>query len=129
MKYSVYKQDSYTVFQLEEDNMSLVVAPDLKSELLGLQIQGVNNLILDLSKVNWADSAGLSAIFVVSTSWKSNTNGVFVVSGIVPRMRKLIEITHLDRVVFVVDTVQEAVELVFKEELRRKLEDKSDETG
>ena len=109
--------------------MSLVVAPDLKSELLGLQIQGVNNLILDLSKVNWADSAGLSAILVVSTSWKSNTNGVFVVSGIVPRMRKLIEITHLDRVVFIVDTVQEAVELVFKEELRRKLEDKSDETG
>ena len=129
MKYSVYKQDSYTVFQLEEDNMNLVVAPDLKSELLGLQIQGVNNLILDLSKVNWADSAGLSAILVVSTSWKSNTNGVFVVSGIVPRMRKLMEITHLDRVVFIVDTVQEAVELVFKEELRRKLEDKSDETG
>ncbi|MBL7780281.1 MAG: STAS domain-containing protein [Saprospiraceae bacterium] len=126
MKYSVYKQDRYTVFQLEEENMNSVVAPDLKSELLAMQIQGVNNLILDVSKVKHTDSAGLSAMLQVGSSW--NTSGVFVVSAN-PYIRNLIDITHLDRVLFIANTVQEAVELVFKEELRRQQEDNSDETS
>jgi anti-sigma B factor antagonist len=97
MKYSVDKQDRYTVFQLQEDNLNSVVAPDLKSEIVILHNEGVNNLIFDLSNVKYIDSSGLSAILTADRLMK--TNGSFVLTGIEqPAVKKLFEISRLDSV-------------------------------
>ncbi|HOY16216.1 MAG TPA: STAS domain-containing protein [Haliscomenobacter sp.] len=126
MKYSVDKQDRYTVFQLEEENLNSVVAPDLKSEIVILHNEGVNNLIFDLSKVKYVDSSGLSAILTADRLWKSN--GSFVLTGIEhPSVKKLFEISRLDSVLSLVPTKAEAVEYVFMEELQRELEKDEEE--
>ncbi|WP_373551805.1 STAS domain-containing protein [Haliscomenobacter sp.] len=125
MKYSVDKQDRYTVFQLEEENLNSVVAPDLKSEIVILHNEGVNNLIFDLSKVKYVDSSGLSAILTADRLWKSN--GSFVLTGIDQvAVKKLFEISRLDSVLSMAPTKQEAVEFVFMEELQRELEAEGD---
>nr|WP_290932883.1 STAS domain-containing protein [Haliscomenobacter sp.] len=80
MKYSVDKQDRYTVFQVEEENLNSIVAPDLKSEIVILFNEGVNNLIFDLSRVKYVDSSGLSAILTADRLWKEQ--GSFVLTGI-----------------------------------------------
>ena len=49
MKYSVDKQEKYTVISLQEENLNAIVAPDLKSEFVVMSNEGVPNLILDLS--------------------------------------------------------------------------------
>ncbi len=126
MKYSVYKQDHYTVFQLEEELLNSVVAPDLKSEIVILANEGVNNLIFDLSEVKYIDSAGLSAILTVDRLMK--IDGSFVLTGIEqPAVKKLFEISRLDSVLAMAPSVQEAIEFVFKKAQQRKLEDKGDE--
>ncbi len=125
MKYSVDKQDRYTVFQLEEENLNSVVAPDLKSEIVILHNEGVNNLIFDLSKVKYVDSSGLSAILTADRLWKSN--GSFVLTGIDQvAVKKLFEISRLDSVLSMAPTKAEAVEYVFMEELQRELEAEGD---
>ena len=126
MKYSVDKQDRYTVFQLQEENLNSVVAPDLKSEIVILHNEGVNNLIFDLSKVKYVDSSGLSAILTADRLWKSN--GSFVLTGIDQvAVKKLFEISRLDSVLSMAPTKQEAVEFVFMEELQRELEAEGDD--
>ena len=51
MKYKIDKQDQYAVLSLEEDNLNSTIAPQLKSDFIFFNQEGVNNLILDLKVV------------------------------------------------------------------------------
>jgi anti-anti-sigma factor len=125
MKYSVDKQDRYTVFRVEDENLNSVVAPDLKTEFTLLLNEGVVNLILDLSNVKYVDSSGLSAILTGDRLWKQQ--GSFVLTGVEHvAVKKLIEISHLNSVLTIIPTHQESIEFVFMEELQRELEKEDD---
>lgn len=120
MKYAVDKQERYTVFSVQEENLNSLVAPDLKSEFVILFNEGINNLIVDLSAVQYVDSSGLSAILTADRIWKDL--GSFVLTGIEhPSVKKLIEISRLDTVLTIIPTVDEAIEYVFMEEVEREL--------
>ncbi|MGB1241977.1 MAG: STAS domain-containing protein, partial [Chitinophagales bacterium] len=60
MKFALDKKDSYTVFSLLEPKLNTLFAPDLKTELTILHNEGIGNIILDLEKVAFVDSSGLS---------------------------------------------------------------------
>lgn len=120
MKYTVDKQERYTVFQIQEENVNSLVAPNLKSEFVILSNEGVNNLILDLSQVEYVDSSGLSAILTADRLWKRI--GSFILTGIEkPSVKKLIEISRLDTVLTIIPTVEESVEYVLMEEIEKEL--------
>lgn len=120
MKYSVDKQERYTVFQIQEQNLNSLVAPNLKSEFVILSNEGVVNLILDLSQVEYVDSSGLSAILTADRLWKRI--GSFIITGIEhPSVKKLIEISRLDTVLTLIPTVEESIEYVFMEEIEKEL--------
>ena len=59
MKFSLDKQDKYSVLSLDEENLNSLIAPDLKSEFVFLRNEGVRNLIFDLSQVKYVDSSGV----------------------------------------------------------------------
>ncbi|RMG80655.1 MAG: anti-sigma factor antagonist [Bacteroidetes bacterium] len=120
MQYSINKQEKYSILSLHEENLNSVVAPKLKSEFVILSNEGVPNLILDLSKVKYVDSSGLSAILTANRLWKSG--GSFVLTGIEhDAVRKLIEISRLDTILTIIPTVQESVDYIFMEALERDL--------
>lgn len=120
MKYSVDKQERYTVFQIQESNLNSLVAPNLKSEFVILSNEGVVNLILDLSEVEYVDSSGLSAILTADRLWKRI--GAFIITGIEhPSVKKLIEISRLDTILTIVPSVEESIEYVFMEEIEKEL--------
>lgn len=120
MKYMVDKQERYTVFQIQEENLNSLIAPNLKSEFVILTNEGVNNLILDLSKVEYVDSSGLSAILTANRLW-SNL-GSFILTGIQhASVKKLIEISRLDTVLTLIPTVEESIEYVLMEEVEKEL--------
>ena len=109
MKYSVDKQERYTVFQIQESNLNSILAPNLKSDL-----------ILDLSEVEYVDSSGLSAILTADRLWKRI--GTFIITGIEhPSVKKLIEISRLDTILTIVPSVEESIEYVFMEEIEKEL--------
>ncbi len=120
MKFTLDKKDKHSVFQLHEENLNSLMAPDVKSEFIFLRNEGVKNLILDLSEVQYVDSSGLSAILTANRLW--NGYGTFVIAGATnPSVKKLIEISHLESILTLVPTVQEAIEYVFMEEIERDL--------
>jgi anti-sigma B factor antagonist len=121
MKYSVDKEERYAVFALLEDSLNSVIAPDVKSEFVILSNEGVPNLILDLTKVKYVDSSGLSAILTANRLWK-NGGGNFILTGIThENVKKLIEISRLDTVLTIIPTLAESIEYVFMEELENEL--------
>lgn len=108
MKYQIDEREHYTVLTLQEANLNSVMAPDLKSKFFLLKQEGARNLILDLSTVQFVDSSGLSAILTAHRLWKSD--GAFVICGELNGMvRRLIEISRLDSILSLENTIDEAI--------------------
>ncbi|MCB0705730.1 MAG: STAS domain-containing protein [Saprospiraceae bacterium] len=121
MKFSINKQDRYSIIRLEDENLNTVVAPDLKSEFFLLSSRETENLIVDLSLVKYIDSSGLSAILTAHRIWKE-MGGNFVVTGVKsPVVEKLFEISRIGQVVTILPTVQNSIEFIFLGELEREL--------
>ncbi|HEX5111694.1 MAG TPA: STAS domain-containing protein [Saprospiraceae bacterium] len=120
MKFTLDKQDSYSVLSLDEENLNSLIAPDLKSEFVFLRNEGVRNLIFDLSQVRYVDSSGLSAILTANRLWKDY--GSYVITGIKhPSVEKLIKISRLDTILAIVPTVTESIDFVTMEDAERQL--------
>ena len=120
MKYAVDKQESYTLLQLDEANLNTLIAPDLKSRLFIIQSEGAKNVIFDLSKVDYVDSSGLSAILTGHRLWKDS--GAFVVTGVnSDSVKKLIEISQLEPILNIVPTVDESVDFIKMDMLERDM--------
>lgn len=122
MKYSIDKNEQYTVFSLEEENLNSIIAPDVKSEFVFFRNEGVQNLIFDISNVKYVDSSGLSAILTANRLW--NNFGSFVMTGVVsPTVQKLIEISRLETILTIIPTVSEAADYIRMEILENQLEE------
>jgi len=115
MRYTIDKEDKYTVLKLDEEKLDSVLSPQLKSELVTLNAEGVKNIILDLSEVKYTDSSGLSAILVGNRVFGDN-DGYFVLASVNDHVLKLIKISQLDSVLNVLPSVEEAVEAILQDD-------------
>ena len=120
MKYTIDKQEKYSLMRLHEDKLDSSVAPSLKSELITLHAEGVNNIILDLSEVKYTDSSGLSALLVGNRIVQED-NGIFVLALLQDHTMKLIKISQLDSVLNILPTVEEAIDAVFMHEIEQDM--------
>lgn len=84
-------------------------ASELKSELILLNKNGVNNVIMDLSETKYCDSSGLSAILSANRLCK-DSNGRFILCGLQSNVFKLIQISQLDQVLAITASKEEALE-------------------
>ncbi|MDF1694448.1 MAG: STAS domain-containing protein [Saprospiraceae bacterium] len=120
MKFSLDKQEQYSVFSLEEENLNSILAPNLKSEFVFLRNEGVRHLIFNLSNVKYVDSSGLSAILTANRLWKGY--GTFILTGAQhPPVLKLIEISRLESILTIIPTVQESIDYAMMSELERQI--------
>ena len=125
VKFSLDKKEKYSVFQMDEENLNSLMAPNLKSEFIFLRNEGVRNLILDLSNVKYVDSSGLSSILTANRLWKGY--GSFLMCGINnPSIKKLIEISRLESILTILPTLSEAVDYVFMDEIQRELSEEEE---
>jgi anti-anti-sigma factor len=120
MKYSVDKKEQYTTFQLQEEKLDASIAPELKSELITLHAEGVQNLILNMEQVKYTDSSGLSALLVGNRIYRED-GGTFVLCALNDHVTKLIKISQLDSVMTIMPTMEEAVDAVFLSEIEKDL--------
>lgn len=120
MKYTIDKHEKYVVFKLEETKLNSLLAPLLKSELVLLNSEGIANLVLDLSSVITSDSSGLSCILAGHRLCKGS-NGTFVVVGLSNSLEELLTISQLHDIFHITPTVEEAIDIIFMEEIEREL--------
>lgn len=118
-------KDNYTVIKLLEGKLDSRISPDLKGEFILLNTEGARNIILDLEQVKYADSSGLSAILTANRLC-SNAGGGLVVCCLSDHVQKLIKISHLESVLNILPTVEEAREAIFMMEIERGIEESTD---
>jgi anti-sigma B factor antagonist len=116
MEFKIDKLEKFTQIEVLVDKLDTHIAPSLKSELVLIAGNGEKNIILDLSNCRYCDSSGLSAILVANRLCK-NANGTFVLSGLQTAVERLITISQLDTVLNITNTVDEASEIIKKEEV------------
>ena len=116
--FTIDKQEKYTLVTIHVEKVDSRISPALKSELVVVNAGGEKNIIIDLSKCRYCDSSGLSAILIGNRLCK-NENGTFVLSGLQDPVSKLIAISQLDSVLQITPTVDEAVQLLYMEEVER----------
>jgi anti-sigma B factor antagonist len=63
MKYTIDKKENYTIITIDEKKLDTSIAPDLKSEFVKLNAEGITNLILDLNNVKYTDSSGRTKLY------------------------------------------------------------------
>lgn len=125
MKYTIDKKENYTVITIDEKKLDTTIAPDLKSEFVKLNAEGINNLILDLNNVKYTDSSGLSSILIANRLCNSS-NGLLILTGLQDHVMKLITISKLESVLNILPTVEEGIDRVFLHEIESDLTNKED---
>ncbi|MDB5010296.1 MAG: hypothetical protein JWR67_1231 [Mucilaginibacter sp.] len=120
MKFTVDKHEKYILLKLNESKLNSLVTPQLKSELILINTEGQRNIILDLSQVKFADSSGLSSLLVGHRLCK-NAEGSFILTGLNDAVSRLITISQLDNVISIVSSSEEAIDLIFMEEIEKEL--------
>ncbi len=125
MKFSVDREEKYTIITLDEEKLDSSIAPDVKSEMVKLDTDGVESLIINLSKVKYSDSSGLSALLVANRLF--NEKGSFVLCCVQEHVLKLIKISQLDKVIEITPTQEEAVDMIFMNAIEKGFNEESGE--
>lgn len=120
MKFEVIQKDKVIVIASKVEKLDALHAPELKSEIVMQNKEGHKNLIVDLSETRYIDSSGLSALLVGNRLCR-DTNGTFVLCGLQDAVKKLIAISQLESVLKITPTQNEAVDLVYMEEVERDI--------
>ncbi len=110
-KFIIEKRGNYTYIKILDEKLDTFLAPALKSELVILASDREKNIVMDLSNVKYCDSSGLSAILVANRLSK-NSEGTFVLVGLQSAVRRLINISQLDSVLNIADTIEEAERII-----------------
>ncbi len=120
MKFTVDKHEKYVLIKLNESKLNSLISPQLKSELILMNTDGQRNIIFDLSMVKFADSSGLSSLLIGHRICK-NAEGSFILTGLSESVARLISISQLESVLSIVNTPEEAIDLIFMEEIEKEL--------
>lgn len=94
MNYKVDEINGIDVLTIEEERLDTKVAPELKAQLLVLISEG-KKVLLNLEKVQYADSSGLGAI-LLGYRQARDLDAVFAVCSLQKRVQSLVTIAQLD---------------------------------
>lgn len=125
MRYSIDKNEQYSILKLQEEKLDSPLSPALKSEFVTLNAEGIKNIIIDLSEVKYVDSSGLSALLVGNRIYNED-GGIFILASLNDHVMKLIKISQLNNVLNLLPTVEEAIDAVFLKEIESDLESDDD---
>lgn len=108
MDFTVSQNNGTAIVKTNVEKLNASNASGLKAELVVLGNNSVNNIVIDMSGTKYCDSSGLSALLVANRMCK-DTNGKFVLCGLMPNVQKLIEIAQLDKVLNISVNQEEAL--------------------
>lgn len=108
MRYTLDHEDNYATLVLHEARLDPTTSSELKAELLLHSRSGIEILFIDLGEVLFCDSTGLSALLLAHREMKA-AGGAAIFFGLGEQMQSLINLTQLDRVLFIYETREEAL--------------------
>ena len=111
MYFTTEKNGHSTVLRLLERKLDAAIAPDLKAEFLMLcKPKAAQKLIVDMTKVEFCDSSGLSALLIADRTMRQHGGSVHLVH-VNKHVQDLMKITQLDRMFSIHKTVADALKI------------------
>ena len=102
----VTERDGCTVVAVRGE-VDLATAPTLKNRLLELVAGGSREIIVDLTATDFLDSTGLGAVVAAYKRVRAHDGNLTLVAT-AARVKRVFEITNLDRVVPICASIDEA---------------------
>jgi anti-sigma B factor antagonist len=95
MNFIIDNKDSLKVIRLNGERLDTKVAPELKTQLL-LLINDSSKTLIDLTKVQYADSSGLGAL-LLGVRQAREQKAYLAIFGAQKRVKNIIHIAQLDK--------------------------------
>ena len=98
MKYEIEHDEGVTILAIKNDKLDSGIAPKFKSRIIILaNAEEKDNLIIDMSGVEYADSSGISGLLMAHRLYRDSQRRM-VICGVSKHVMDLIKITRLDEV-------------------------------
>jgi len=97
-----------------EGEVDVYTAPQLKQQMISLLESGAKELVVDLTKVDYLDSTALGVLIGGLKRMRERDGNMALVCPS-PRIRRVFEITGLDKIFDIFNTPEEATESMGKE--------------
>lgn len=108
MKYSFEQNENIGILTLKNTEVTARIAPDLKAQFLIVCQPEIEALIIDITSVEFIDSAGLGSFLLAYRQMKEHDAHIILV-GASRKVRSLFEISHLEDYFDYYDTVDAAI--------------------
>lgn len=108
MNIKIEKNGIYEIIFVHEERLDANNAEELKKAMNTLFDDGSNHLIIDLNDVHFIDSSGLGAL-VSGFKNASTRQGSIRLSALQSQVKSMFELTRLQRVFDIYQTVDEAL--------------------
>lgn len=109
MKLTVEHKKGLTILRLQEKRLDAAIAPHLKSKLaLLIEAEGEKYLIIDLGQVQGIDSSGIGALLLAHRTTLAH-DGFAAFIGVREPVRDLLKMTHLDKQLYIFNSVQDVL--------------------
>lgn len=107
MNYIIEKKSDYTLIITNQEKLTALIAPELKAVFNQLTEEEAQVVMLDLGRVKYIDSSGLTALLLGTRRCEN----LILVSpkGMV---LKMLEISQLDNILNIADSVEDAMSCV-----------------
>lgn len=119
-------EEKFTIIKPMAEKLDSIISPALKGEFIILNTEGAYNIILNLGEVKYADSSGLSAILTANRLCQ-NAGGTLILCCLSSHVEKLIKISHLETVLTVLPTEEEAREAIFMMEIEKEINEQEEQ--
>ncbi|MHB9035946.1 MAG: STAS domain-containing protein [Armatimonadota bacterium] len=97
-----------------EGEVDVYTAPQLKQQIINILESGAKELIIDLTKVDYLDSTALG-VLIGGLKRMREVDGNMVLICPSPRIRRVFEITGLDKIFDIYNSEDDAREVMGKE--------------
>jgi anti-sigma B factor antagonist len=108
MKYEITEKDGVTVLHIQEPRLIYESLDPIQAKFVDLVESGVDKIVIDFEKVNYLDSFAVGFIMDMYRR-VSSRDGELKITGLQPRVRKILSITRVDNVIEICDTVDGAL--------------------
>ncbi len=108
MNYSFEVQDKILITKLHGKRATVEFSGELKKEMLEKIEEGYQNVVVDLSEIEFVDSSFLGAM-VAGLKKATMKNGDLKIVGLQSPVRAMFELTRLYRIFDIFDDLEEAL--------------------
>jgi anti-sigma B factor antagonist len=107
MPFTAQPQGDVVVVTIHTKRLDAHLAPEFKDRLVQLVQSGHERIVMDMAVLESIDSSGLGAL--IAGLKALGGRGEIVLCGITPRLLSLLQLTHVDKLFHMFESVEEAV--------------------